>query len=182
MRIFLVLTLMLGAVLRFGWGNELKESPSLNQKASQLELSLVADKRTYKHDEYLRLHTMLINTDYVNDIFVYGTLGWGYSASLSFTLRDASGREIHPQIVPDDLTPPISSDDTAAFVKLRPKHYLGTDFVAKLDLLNLSKPGKYSVFATYHSPILSTEVKVNPFWGKDKGTIRSNVVWIEVVR
>lgn len=92
------------------------------------------------------------------------------------------GREIHPQIVPDDLTPPISPDDTTAFVKLRPKHYLGTDLVSKLDLLNLSKPGKYSVSAEYHSPILGTEVKLSPFWGKDKGTIKSNVVWIEVVR
>jgi hypothetical protein len=67
-------------------------------------------------------------------------------------------------------------------VKLRPKHYLGTDLVAKLDLMRLSKPGKYSVFAEYHSPILSTEVKLSPFWGKEKGTKRSNIVWIEVVR
>jgi len=186
MRLLLVLGLILGAFLGFanyeGWANERRESPTLNHEANPLELSLVADKRIYKRDDYLKIHAMLINTDYVNDIFVYGTLGWGYSASLTFTLRDASGREIHPQIFPDDLTPPISADDATAFVKLRPKHYLGTDLVAKLDLLNLNKPGKYSVFAEYHSPILSTEVKLNPFWGKDKGTIKSNVVWIEVVR
>lgn len=186
MRVFLVLGLILAAFAGFasgqGWANELQESRPIRQKTNQLELSLVADKRIYKHDDYLRLHTLLINTDYVNDIFVYGTLGWGHSASLSFTLHDASGKEIYPRIFPDDLTPPISPDDTTAFVKLRPKHYLGTDLVAKLDLMHLSKPGKYSVFAEYHSPILSTEVKLSPFWGKEKGTIRSNVVWIEVVR
>jgi hypothetical protein len=125
---------------------------------------------------------MLINTHYLNDIFIYGTLGWGYSASLTFTLRDASGREIQPQIFPDDLTYPISPDDTTAFVKLRPKHYLGNDFAVKLHLLNLSKPGKYSVFVEYHSPISETDVKLSPFWGKEKGKIKSNVVWIEVVR
>lgn len=186
MKVLLVLGLVLGAFLRLGSyqgsANQIKESPSINQKPNQLELSLVADKRIYKRDDYFRLHAMLTNTDYANDIFVYGTLGWGYSASLSFTLRDSSGREIHPQIFPDDLTPPISPDDATAFVKLRPKHYLGTDLVAKLDLLNLSKPGKYSVFVEYHSPIPGTEVKLSPFWGKDRGTIKSNVVWIEVVR
>lgn len=186
MRVLLVLGLILGAFPGFanyqGWSSEQKESSSLKQKANPLELSLVADKRIYKRDDYLRVHAMLINTHYLNDIFIYGTLGWGYSASLTFTLRDASGREIQPQILVDDLTYPVSPDDTTAFVKLRPKHYLGTDFVAKLNLLNLSKPGKYSVFVEYHSPILSTEVKLKPFWGKDQGTIKSNVVWIEVVR
>lgn len=186
MRVLLVFGLMLGAFLRFascqGWATEIKKSLVIDQKANQLELSLVADKLTYKHDASLRLHAMLVNADYVNDIFVYGTLGWGYSASLTFTLRDASGREIHPRIIPDDLTPPLSREDTTAFVKLRPKHYLGTDLVAKLDLLNLSKPGKYSVFVEYHSPIVGTEVKLSPFWGKEKGTIKSNVVWFEVVR
>ena len=186
MRVLSLLGLFLGALLTFASyhdrGSEGTENPSLEQKANQLELSLVVDKRIYKADDYLRLHAMLINTDYLSDIFVYGTLGWGHSASLTFTLRDASGKEIHPQILLDDLTPPISPNDTTAFVKLRPKHYLGTQLVAKLDLLNLSKPGKYSVFVEYHSPVPGTEVKLNPFWGKDKGTIKSNVVWIEVVR
>jgi len=190
MRVLLVLGLILGAFLRFAnyqtWVSDRRESSSesssLELKASPLELSLVADKHSYKRADYLRLHAMLINTDYLHDIFVYGTLGWGYSASLTFTVRDASGREIQPQIFLDDLTPPITPDDTTAFVKLRPKHYLGTDLVTKLDLLNLRKPGKYSVFAEYHSPILGTEVKLNPFWGKEKGTIKSNIVWIEVVR
>ena len=185
MRVSLVLAAILVA-LRFanysGWTTDLNESHSLKQKAIPLELSLIADKRIYKRNEYLKLHAMLTNTDYLNDIFVYGTLGWGHSASLTFTLRDASGREIYPKILADDLTPPVSPDDTAAFVKLRPKHYLGTDLVAKLDLLNLSKPGKYSVFAEYHSPILGTEVNLSPFWGKEKGAIKSNVIWIEVVR
>jgi hypothetical protein len=186
MRVLLVFVLIFGGFLRFaicqGWATEIKESPSITQKTSQLKLSLVADKRIFRHDDYFRLHAMLINTDYVNDIFVYGTLGWGYSASLTFTLRDSSGREIHPQIVPDDLTPPLTPDDTTAFVKLRPQHYLGTDLRAKLNLLNLSKPGKYSVRAEYHSPILGTEVKLSPFWGKEKGTIKSNIVWFEIIR
>ena len=186
MKGLLVLGLILTAFFRFAsyqvGACEQRESLSATQKASPLELSVVADKRIYKRHDYFRLHAMLINTDYLNDIFVYGTLGWGYSASLSFTLHDASGREINPQIFPDDLTPPISPDDTTAFVKLRPQHYLGTDLVVKLNLLNLSKPGKYSVFVEYHSPIPGTKVKLSPFWGKDKGTIKSNVVWIEVVR
>lgn len=185
MRILLLLNLILGAFLTFPsshMSSERTEIPTLSQKPNTLKLSVVPDKRIYKSNDSLRLYTMLINNDYVNDIFIYGTLGWGYSASLTFTIRNASGKEIHSQIVPDALTPPISSDDTTAFVKLRPNHYLGTDLVVKLDLLNMSKPGKYSVLVEYHSPISSTDVKLKPFWGKEKPAIKSNLVWIEVVR
>ena len=184
MKLLLVVGLILGAFSPLasyeGWASETRKGASIKQRANQLELSLVADKRIYKRDDSLKLHVMLINTDYVNDIFVFGTLGWGYSASLTFTLRDASGKEIYPHIFPDDLTPPINPDDTTAFVKLRPKHYLGTDLVANLGSLNLGRPGKYSVFAKYQSPISGTEVKLSPFWGKNSGTIQSNVLWFEV--
>lgn len=184
MRTLLLLGLILGAGVAFTSHRSTagERTETLSHKANPLELTVVADKRVFKPNDYFKLHAMLTNIDYIDDIFVYGTLGWGHSASLTFTIRDAAGKEIQPQILPDALTPPISPDDTTAFVKLRPKHYLGTDLVIKLDLLNMKRPGKYSIYVEYQSPVSATEVKLSPFWGKEKAKIKSNVVTVEVVR
>lgn len=144
-----------------------------------MRLSIVAPKRKFRRSEQLKLLVMLVNSG-KKDVYVFGTMEWGYSASLLFHIRDASGREIKPLGFPDDLTRAVQ-DDKSAFVKLLPDHFLGTDFFAPLDVLNLNKPGKYSIFMEYHSPFSTTEVPLSPFWGKENGTIKSNVVWIEVL-
>ena len=71
-------------------------------------------------------------------VYVFGTLDWGYSASLLLHIRDASGKEVQPLF--DDLTF-VSSDDKSAFVKLLPYHFLGTNFFSPARDLNLKKPG-----------------------------------------
>jgi hypothetical protein len=116
-----------------------------------------------------------------DDVYVFGTLDWGYSASLMLYIRDASGKEIEPRLVPD--SPPYAPlDDRSAFVKLRPDHFLGTTYFAPLKLVSLTRPGKYSIFVEYNSPISTAEVELKPFLGKESGPLKSNVVWIEVLR
>lgn len=114
-------------------------------------------------------------------VYIFGELDFGYSASFVLRVRDASGKEIQPVGRFDDLTL-ISPRDTSAFVKLLPHHFFGTNFFSPLAVLNLNKPGKYAVFAEYHSPFAATDVPLSPFWGKENGTIRSNIVGVEVVR
>lgn len=72
--------------------------------------------------------------------------------------------------------------DNSAFVKLMPGHFLGTDFYAPLNLLGLDKPGKYSIYVEYHSPIPSADTELKPFWGSETQPIRSNAASVEVVR
>jgi len=154
---------------------------TIAQKENDLRLSIImAPKHRFKRNEQLKLLVLLINSG-KKDLYVFGTMEWGYSASLLFHIRDASGKEIRPLGSPDDLTRPVQ-DDKSAFVKLLPDHFLGTNFFAPLDVLNLNKPGKYSIFVEYHSPFSTKEVSVSPFWGSENGIIKSNVVWIEVVR
>lgn len=38
------------------------------------------------------------------------------------------------------------------------------------------------MWVEYHCPISAANVEVTPFWGKENGTIKSNVVEIEVIR
>jgi hypothetical protein len=158
----------------------LEERTVREQKVSGLKVNLIAHKRRYKRTDQLKLDVVLTNTG-KEPFYIFGTLDWGYSASLVFHIRDASGKLVEPRGFLDELTS-SSPEDKSAFVKLLPHHFLGTNFFSPLDVLNLHKPGKYAIVAEYSSPFLATEVPLDPFWGKESGPVKSNVVWIEVLR
>lgn len=103
-----------------------------------------------------------------DDIYVFGTLDFGYSASLILHIRDASGKEIEPKVMFDALTH-ASPDDKEAFIKLRSNHFLGTNFFSPLKFLNLTKPGKYAIVAEYNCPFANAEVRLKPFFGRENG-------------
>ena len=181
MKLIFVLGFVFGILANFsGHSGVAKERVvTVPQKDNTFTLSIVAPKRKFRRTDQLKLLVMLINSG-KKEVYVFGTMEYGYSASLLFHIRDASGKEIKPLGFPDDLTRAVQ-DDNSAFVKLLPEHFLGTSFFAPLEILNLNKPGKYSIFMEYHSPFSSTEVQVSPFWGKENGSLKSNVVWIEVL-
>src|SRR5437762_9658149 len=77
------------------------EKPNVRQKAEGLQVSLAAPKRQYKRGERIKLHVMLNNTGNKN-LYVLGTLEWGYNASLLLHVRDASGKEVEPRGSPAD--------------------------------------------------------------------------------
>jgi hypothetical protein len=183
MKTLITLGLVLGTMAfasQAATNNEQKESSTVQPKANKLGLSISSDRRKYRQHGKIKITVMLTNEDYVRDIFVYGSLGWGYLSSLTYTIRDASGKRIVPTILADDLPFPIPRNDTTFFVKLEPDHFLGTNYSETLDRLNLKRPGKYSIFVEYNSPISTGDVELKPFFGKENGTLKSNIVWIEV--
>jgi hypothetical protein len=184
MKTLMTLGLVLGTVAFGGQAatnNKQKESSNIQPKATKLELSISSDRHRYKQHGKIKITVMLTNGDYVKDLFVYGTLGWGHLSSLTYTIRDASGKFVQPTILADDLPFPLAPDDTTSFVKLAPNHFLGTSYSETLDRLNLRKPGKYSILVEYHCPISSAGVNLSNFWSKEHGTIGSNLVHIEVL-
>ncbi|HKP45303.1 MAG TPA: hypothetical protein VJT50_01780 [Pyrinomonadaceae bacterium] len=152
------------------------------QKATGLDVSIRADKRRYRRSDDIDLEVMLINTSGVKDIFVYGTLEFGLRASLMVYRRDAKGRNVPTRFFPHAWELPPARSDTSAFVKLLPDHFLGTFSRSSIQKLGMVKPGRYSLWVEYNSPISIADVAVSPFWGSENGIIKSNVVWIEVVR
>jgi hypothetical protein len=184
MRLLMVLALTLGGMTMLGncaaLSHELIGSTP-NQKVKKLELSIVTDKHKYNRHDKLKILAMLTNVDYVKDLMVYGTLGWGHLSSLTYTIRDASGKRIQPQVLADELTPPIRRNEINSFVKLRPDQFIGVRYSEDLKRLNLSKPGRYSILVEYHCPISTTEVDLLEFWSKEDGILKSNLVWIEVI-
>ena len=157
-----------------------RAQPTVAQKVLGFELSLVIDKSRCKPSDELKLQVILSNPTN-KPVYVYRTLDWGPSASLSLQLRDVSGRQIEPEFAPDAQTFD-SPDDKSAFVKLGPDHFLGANFPASVKFLNLTRPGKYSISVEYTSPFSAADVELKPFLAKENGSLRSNVVWIEVVR
>jgi hypothetical protein len=184
MKVLLLVGLTFASIFSFesfiSGAQENNQHATIEQPASTLQLSLVSPKRRYRRGDQFELQVLLRNSG-EKPIYVFGTLDWGYSGSLMFYMTDASGREIKPQLSPDSQTY-ASPDDTSEFVKLGADHFLGTNYYAPLRLMNLTRPGKYAIFVEYNSPFSAKDVKITPFWGKEKGTLKSNLVWIEVVR
>jgi len=89
---------------------------------------------------------------------------------LQVMLRNPSEKDVY-------VAPPV---DKSAYVKLRPDHFLGTSYFAPLKVVNLTMPGKYSIFAEYRCPFARADVPVSPFWGHEEGIVKSNVVYVEL--
>ena len=135
------------------------------QNVTGLEVSIIAHKLRYKPNDQMQLDIVLTNYG-KRDVFIFSELEFGSAASLLIHIRDASGKEVQPFF--DDHTS-TSPDDKSAFVKLLPRHFLGTNFFTPVEVLNVNRPGKYSIYVEYQSPFLGTEVKLTPFWGKEQG-------------
>ena len=183
MKILLAIGLVFGSIGSFvgvAPNAQERQDARVDQKVRGMELLLVSQKRRYKRNDQFRLEVMLKNSS-ERDFYVFGTLDWGYSASLMFYIHDASGKEIQPQLSPDSRTY-ASPDDKNAFVRLGPDHFLGTTYFAPLKFMNLTRPGRYAIFVEYTSPFSTAEVELKPFFGKENGTIKSNVVYVEVLR
>ena len=160
--------------------NEMQGNNTVKQTANDLEVSLVADKHSYKAGERIKLEVMLTNSNAVKDLFVYGTLQFGPRASFTLFRRDAKGMEVPTRFIDDAWELPPKTNDRSAFVKLLPFHFLGTTYRSSIHLLNLDRTGKYTMWVEYHCPISVENVEAQPFWGKENGTIKSNVIEIEV--
>ena len=178
--------LILGFLLNFASQvtglNQTQQNDSVKQKSSDLEVSLVADKHSYKAGDRVKLEVTLTNSNAVKDLFVYGTLQFGPRASFTLFRRDAKGMEVPTRFIDDAWELPPRASDRSAFVKLLPFHFLGTTYTSSIHLLNMEQPGKYTMWVEYHCPISAGNVEVTPFWGKENGAIKSNVVEIEVLR
>ena len=143
-----------------------------------LIVELNADKAVYRPKEHITLKVMVTNDALVDDVFIYGDLGFGYYASFTLFRHDAHGREVPTRFVDDSRGNPPSLSDPNTFVKLSPGHFLGISYESSIYNLNLERPGKYRIWVEYHSPIAKSEAKISPFWSAEDGNVKSNVLEI----
>lgn len=150
------------------------------QKRPRLVIKLTADKVVYRSKDDINLAVMVKNDEVSDDVFIYGDMGFGYSASFTLFRRDAKGREVPTRFIDDYRGNPPNLDDPHTFVKLSSGTFLGIGYENSIYNLHLEKPGKYTLWVEYHSPISKSEAKVAPFWGSEDGSVKSNVLQILV--
>lgn len=148
------------------------------EQKNSFRLVVTTDKKHYSKNDEIEINALLIN-ETKQEVFVYGTLDWGFNASLRLVLRDATGKLVQPRFFADSAAHLQSREDISQFVKLIPYHSLGRYTTWSIPQL-FSKPGKYSILVEYHSPLTLADVDVRPFYGKENRAVRSNVVSIEV--
>lgn len=147
-------------------------------EGSPLEVTLKTDRAFYKLGDEITVQVLLTNKSKF-PLYIYASLDWGESASLSLWLKDAvSGKDVPQEFIADALPPPPGSKD--AFVKLLPDHVYGVVLRSKLAELNVQKSGTYELVTKYHSPIPATMNFGLPIWSREKGAITSNRVTITV--
>lgn len=159
---------------------ELKHEADATYQMRSPDIVISSNKNNYREAENVILQVMLKNTSN-RHFYVFGTLEWGYSATLLLIVRDSSGKQIQPVGAPDDRIY-TSPNDKSAFVKLSPHHFVGATFVFPIKFLNLTKPGRYAIYTEYSAPFSCGEVELEPFFCKEKGKVKSNVLWIKVIR
>ena len=140
-------------------------STVLAQDTSPLQIKLLADKTRYKRNEEVWLSAMVMNQS-LREVYVYGNLEWGPHASFTLCVRDSSGKNVPPKFIADAITHFENPDDISQFVKLLPYHLLGNTFDTSPTDLNINRPGKYSIYAEYHSPISNPRLMLNHSMGK----------------
>jgi len=143
-------------------------------------IELIADKTVYSPKDNINLKVMVSNEELSDDVFVFGDMGIGYRSTFILFRRDAKGREVPTRLVPDYKGNPPNLDDPYTFVKLMPGTFVGINSETSVYNLHLEKPGKYSIWMEYHSPISKSQVRVAPFWGSEDGNLKSNVLEILV--
>jgi hypothetical protein len=112
-----VVGLILGFLLNFASQvtglNQTQQNDSVKQKSRDLEVSLVADKHSYKVGDRVKLEVTLTNSNAVKDLFVYGTLQFGPRASFTLFRRDAKGMEVLTRFIDDAWELPPKTSDKA---------------------------------------------------------------------
>jgi hypothetical protein len=156
------------------------QSTPPTQKRPRLKIELTSDKVLYRPKDDIKLTVMVKNDEVSDDVFIYGDMGFGYSASFTLFRRDARGREVPTRFIDDYRGSPPNLDDPHTFVKLSSGTFLGIGYENSIYNLHLEKPGKYKLWVEYHSPISKSEVKVTPFWGSEDGNVKSDVLEILV--
>jgi hypothetical protein len=176
--IFFASLLLISAPSVFGKGLIVKQPQQ--SAVPILQVSIVPKKLQNKLSDQLRVRAMVENLRY-EDIYILNAMEFGHFGSFALHVLDSSGRQIQPAVgfhaLPTSL--PV---DNSQLVRLQYSHFLGSEFWAPLEVLSVRRPGRYGIFVEYQSPISERDVSVKPFWGSEKGPIKSEVVWIEVRR
>jgi hypothetical protein len=96
-------------------------------------------------------------------------------------VSDNRGQSVAAEHYDDDILIPSALGALESYVILFPDHFLGIE--RKDTPKNLfSKPGIYTLFVEYMSPVPARYGRGPNFWSREKGLVRSVPIQIEVTK
>lgn len=158
-------------------------APTMNetpQHVAPLRLVVSSSNERIRQNESFVLEVKLVNTS-SEDVSVFGQLLWGHAGGLTVHVSDQNGQPVDAEQHDDDVLIPSVLGNPEAYVVLLPNHLLGIE--RKDSPKNLfRKPGLYSLFVEYQSPVPARYAKTPNFWGRENGSIRSGAIHIQVIK
>jgi len=179
----LLLVIIMPSTILMAQRNILENSVKYESGWLGIELSCSNTKVSIK--DSITFDVKLINIG-KKSLTIFNQLEWGYMAGLRMMIADEADVPVLSEVYDDYLTIPTLIFSPSSYVTLHPNHYLGT---TRLDTAkNLFKnPGKYSVTVAYSSPafessvVKDTGMEIKDLWGRERVTITSSTIWIEVI-
>ncbi|HEV2614971.1 MAG TPA: hypothetical protein VGU63_00025 [Candidatus Acidoferrales bacterium] len=164
--------------------NTCASSAQAKSKTVKPKLAVVIQSARFAYSikESIGLEIQLKNTG-KKPLLVCRYLGWA-PGHTELRVVSSNGEDVHTNFFPDEVPPPPGDND---FVALNPGKSLAVEFSdVATDLVNT--PGPYIIFVTYRSPVSkewAQEYLHLPhlaLWSRERGTIVSNKITIEITK
>lgn len=147
-------------------------------KGGALKLVVNSSKQRVMVNDSFILEVKLVSIG-SERVSLFGQLLWGYAGGLTLHVTDQEGKAVEAEQHDEDMLVPSVLGNPESYVVLLPNHSLGVE--RKDSPKNLfRKPGVYTLYVEYQSPVSVRYAKTPNFWGREKGPIRSGPVRIEV--
>jgi hypothetical protein len=164
-------------------------SPSLSSANAQqqsakpvLSVSVRSPKTSYSIKESIILEIQLENVG-TESLLVRRNWAWGVGRT-DVRVLDSNGKDVFTTYLADELPQMPRAND---FIELRPREFFGTRLSEEVTHF-LNTPGTYDFFVEYTSSVSEEWVRKNvklpplPLWSRERGTIVSNKIRIEVTK
>lgn len=162
-------------------------SPSSTKAQEQaikptLSVSIRSVKPSYSIKQNIGLEIQLENVG-TESLLLCRKWGWGVGRT-NVRVIDANGKEVHTSFLADALPPPPRDTD---FIELGVGEFFGTRLNDNAKYF-VNTPGTYDFFVEYTSFVSEEWVRQYlklpplPLWSRERGTIVSNKVRIDITR
>ena len=164
-------------------GSWLSSAQDRNRGAKPtLSISIRSSAASYSIKGKLRLEIQLENSG-DEPLLVWRSWGWGVGRT-NVRVLDGDGKEVFTSFLADEIPPPPHSAD---FLELKPKEFFGVQLSEDATHF-VNTPGKYEIMVEYTAPLTEEYIRKSvrlpdfPLWGRERGTIVSNKIGVEVLK
>jgi hypothetical protein len=150
--------------------------------APALSVSVRSTESSYYIKGNIRLEIQIENVG-SESLLVWRHPGWGVGR-INVRVFDSSGKEVFTTFLADEIPPPPREND---FIVLEGGEFFGTH-LSEVATHFVNTPGAYDIFVEYTSPLpeeylrKSIQLPHLPLWSRERGTIVSNRVRIDITR